>query len=83
MTREAAETFMFGLKNYQWLQHPLLYEHVDLGIKMIYDDIELGRCENCNHAMPSDNDNIICPMLGLTRNINWHCGDFEGKDNGN
>ena len=49
MTRESAEMWMFGLKNYQWLQHPLLYKHVDLGLKMIFDDIEERVCENCKH----------------------------------
>lgn len=41
---------MFGLKNYQWKQHPLLYEHVELGLKMIYDDFENRTCENCKYS---------------------------------
>ncbi len=47
MNREIAETFMFGFKNYQWQQHPLLFKHVELGIKIIYDDFESRTCENC------------------------------------
>ena len=53
MTIEEAEIFMFGLKNYQWQQHPLLYKHVELGLKMVYDDFESRVCGECRYLKDS------------------------------
>ncbi len=50
MNRISVYNFMFGLKNYQWQQHPLLANHVEMGIEMIFDDFESRTCENCKHC---------------------------------
>ena len=75
MTRDDAEVFMFGLKNYQWQQHPLLYEHVELGIKMIYDDLESMACENCSYY--TDNGN--CAGLQIKTDSDFYCKSWESK----
>ncbi len=38
MTKESAEHFMFGLKNYYWKRNPELYKHVQYVLDAIFDD---------------------------------------------
>ncbi len=79
MTRESAEMFMFGLKNFQWLQHPLLYEHVDTGLGMIFSDIESKVCSNCKHYQEID-DLKYC--YELDEYDMKYCDRFEKEDDG-
>ncbi len=40
MKKEAAEHFMFGLKNYHWKQKPELTKHAQYVLDTIYDDFK-------------------------------------------
>ena len=81
MTREGAEMFMFGLKNYQWQQHPLLYKHVELGINMIYDDFESRVCIDCIFCNTEDPQRhlVKCKMFGIMVREEMSCTHFERK----
>ncbi len=64
-----------------WCETSTGFESMGYAIEDVVEKIMDQTCKNCVHAMPSGNDSmIICPMLGLTRRINWNCGDFERKE---
>jgi len=90
LSKEDAEVFMFGLKNYQWQQHPLLTKHIELGIKMIYDDFESRTCGNCKHY---DDDTCLVNFydewsdyemdfykVSISVPKDFGCNKFEAKD---
>lgn len=75
MTRKTAEMWMFGLKNYKWQKNPHLYEHVELGLKMIYDDFESETCENCKYYYPT----AQCMEIGINVRKDFGCREWEAK----